>query len=214
MLAYGIDPKVVMAELTGRQAGISRGKGGSMHMFSTEHFYGGHGIVGRTGGARHRARLRQQIPRGWGQYLPGLFRRRRGQPGPGLRELQHGRLWKLPIVYASRTTSTQWAPRQALLGRDGVLPPWRPASAFRACRSTAWTCSKCAGGPEIALPTCAEARARSCWSWKTYRYRGHSMSDPAKYRSREEVQAVREKSDPIELVKRRVGSMGKSVKDS
>jgi pyruvate dehydrogenase E1 component alpha subunit len=87
-----------MAELTGRQGGYSKGKGGSMHMFSKEkHFYGGHGIVGA------------QVPLGTGlgfanKYrengnVSALFRRRRGQPGPGLRELQHGELWKLPVIY-------------------------------------------------------------------------------------------------------------------
>ena len=90
MLACGMDPKGVMAELTGRRGGYSKGKGGSMHMFSREkNFYGGHGIVGAQVPLGTGLRLRQQISRER-QRLPDLFRRRRRQPGPGLRKLQHG----------------------------------------------------------------------------------------------------------------------------
>ena len=124
MLAYGIDPKVIMAELTGRQAGISKGKGGSMHMFSTEHkFYGGHGIVGAQVSLGGGLALRAQVPRRR-RRLPGLFRRRRGQPGPGLRDLQHGRAVEAADHVRDREQRVRDGHRgQAQLGRDRVLPP-------------------------------------------------------------------------------------------
>lgn len=90
MLAYGIDPNVIMAELTGREAGISRGKGGSMHMFSTEHkFYGGHGIVGAQVSLGGGFGSGAQVQGRW-RAVPGLFRGRCSKPGAGIRNLQHG----------------------------------------------------------------------------------------------------------------------------
>jgi pyruvate dehydrogenase E1 component alpha subunit len=199
MLAYGIDPKVIMAELTGRAAGISKGKGGSMHMFSVEH--------ASTAGTASSAR-RCRWARGWPSptstartaAVHGLFRRRRGQPGPGLRKLQHGRLWKLPIVfviennqYAMGTASSAARPRPSSTAAA-------PRSAFPAWRSTAWTCWKCAAPPKSRWNV-RGGNGPVLMELNTYRYRGHSMSDPAKYRSREEVQEMREKHDPIERAK-------------
>src|ERR1700748_3037949 len=91
MLAAGMDPNGVMAELTGRSGGYSRGKGGSMHMFSAEKkFYGGAGLFGGPGAAGHGPGLREQVSRQPGR-LHDLFRRRRVEPGPGIRSVQHGR---------------------------------------------------------------------------------------------------------------------------
>jgi pyruvate dehydrogenase E1 component alpha subunit len=141
MLAMDMSPRGVMAELTGRKGGYSRGKGGSMHMFSKEkNFYGGHGIVGAQVSLGDGARLRQQVSR-QRQCLPDLFRRRRGQPGPGLRELQHGvaveaaghlchREQSLCHGYVGRARSSA---ETDFSHRGAFLPT------FPAFRSTAWT---------------------------------------------------------------------------
>jgi pyruvate dehydrogenase E1 component alpha subunit len=187
-----------MAELTGRAAGISKGKGGSMHMFSVEHkFYGGHGIVGA------------QVSLGTGlafkhKYKDGgvacLFRRRRGQPGPGLRELQHGRAVEAAGHLRDREQPVRDGhERQPLLGRGPALSR---GESFRipGIQVDGMDVLACRGAAEEALAWVRAGKGPIILEMKTYRYRGHSMSDPAKYRSREEVQAVRDKSDPIEHV--------------
>ena len=197
MLAYGIDPKVIMAELTGRAAGISKGKGGSMHMFSVEHgFYGGHGIVGAQVPLGTGLALQAQIYRGW-RRVPRLFRRRRGQPGPGLRELQHGQAVEAADHLRDREQPIcDGHERRALVGRADLLQARRELTAFPASRSTAWTCWRCAARPRSRSNGRAAGKGPIILELKTYRYRGHSMSDPAKYRTREEVQDVREHQRP------------------
>ena len=142
MLACGMSPRGVMAELTGRRGGYSHGKGGSMHMFSKEkHFYGGHGIVGAQvslgTGLAFANRYREQQ-----QCLARLFRRRRGQPGPGLRELQHGRALEAAGHLRHREQPLRHGHGGgALVGRDELLRIAACRSRFPACRSTAWTCA-------------------------------------------------------------------------
>ena len=188
MLVCGMDPKGVMAELTGRRGGYSKGKGGSMHMFSKEkHFYGGHGIVGAQvslgTGLAFANWYRED-----GARLAHLFRRRRREPGPGLRELQHGRAVEAAgRLHRSRTTATPWAPRshrasaQTDFSKRGVsfnIPGEQvdgmDVRAVRDAGSRAIEHARSGKGPYIL-------------EMQTYRYRGHSMSDPAKYRTKDEV---------------------------
>ncbi|WP_136161560.1 pyruvate dehydrogenase (acetyl-transferring) E1 component subunit alpha [Sphingomonas flavalba] len=208
MLAYGIDPKIIMAELTGRQAGISHGKGGSMHMFSTEHkFYGGHGIVGA------------QVPLGTGLAFTHKYNGDGGlclayfgdgaaNQGQVYESFNMAELWKLPIIfviennqYAMGTSVNRSSAEDQLYRRGesfripGLQVDGMDVLAVRGAAETAREWVKAGKGPVLL-------------ELKTYRYRGHSMSDPAKYRSREEVQAVRDKSDPIEHAKRELEGMG------
>jgi pyruvate dehydrogenase E1 component alpha subunit len=181
-------PSGVMAELTGRVGGYSKGKGGSMHMFSREkNFYGGHGIVGA------------QVPLGTGwpsrnKYaatmngLGHLFRRRRRNQGQVYESFNMASLWKLPVIYMIENnryamgTSIERAPATPTeLFKRGA------ASAFRASRWTAWMCWPCAMRPTGREALRARANGPYILEMKTYRYRGHSMSDPAKYRTKEEV---------------------------
>ncbi|MFD1511073.1 pyruvate dehydrogenase (acetyl-transferring) E1 component subunit alpha [Lacimonas salitolerans] len=201
MLACGMDPDGVMAELTGREGGYSRGKGGSMHMFSKEkHFYGGHGIVGAN------------VPLGAGlafadKYLENnrvtftYFGDGAANQGQVYETFNMAALWELPVVFViennqyamgtsqKRSTSspdiyTRGAsfgiPGEAVDGMDVLAVRDAGAKAVAHCRS--------GKGPYIL-------------EIKTYRYRGHSMSDPAKYRTREEVQKIREEKDAIEHVR-------------
>jgi len=201
MLACGMDPKGVMAELTGRADGYSAGKGGSMHMFSTEkHFYGGHGIVGAN------------VPLGAGlafadKYLGNdrvtftYFGDGAANQGQVYETFNMAALWKLPVVFViennqyamgtaqRRSTSTpELYTRGAAFGIPGEAVDGMDVLAVRAAGEKAVAHCRSGEGPYIL-------------EIKTYRYRGHSMSDPAKYRTREEVQKVRDEKDAIEHVR-------------
>ena len=203
-LAVGMDPNRVMAELTGRRGGCSKGKGGSMHMFSPEkHFYGGHGIVGACvplgAGLAFAARYR-----GGDAVCLCYFGDGAANQGQVYEAFNMASLWKLPIVFIiennmyamgtsiERSSSTtdlyQRGVSFAILGEsvDGM-----DVRAVRAAGERAIAHARSGNGPMIL-------------EMLTYRYRGHSMSDPAKYRTREEVQHVRETHDPIEQVRQRL----------
>ena len=204
MLACGMDPKGVMAELTGRRGGLSKGKGGSMHMFSVEkHFYGGHGIVGA------------QVSLGTGL---GFANRYRGNDNVSLTYFGDGaanqgqvyesfnmaELWKLPVVYVIENnryamgTAVARASAQTDFSKRGIsfnIPGEQvDGMDVRAVKAAA----------EKAIQWCRDGKGPYILEMQTYRYRGHSMSDPAKYRSKDEVQKMREEHDPIEQVRRRL----------
>ncbi|TVV71565.1 pyruvate dehydrogenase (acetyl-transferring) E1 component subunit alpha [Sphingomonas solaris] len=208
MLAYGIDPKLIMAELTGRVAGISRGKGGSMHMFSVEHgFYGGHGIVGAQVSLGTGLAFAHKY-KGDGGINVAYFGDGAANQGQVSESMNMAELWKLPIIfviennqYAMGTSVNRSSSEDQLFRRGesfrvpGIQVDGMDVLAVRGATNTAVEWVRAGKGPVLL-------------ELKTYRYRGHSMSDPAKYRSRDEVQAVREKSDPIEAAKRELDALG------
>jgi len=208
MLAYGIDPKVIMAELAGREAGISHGKGGSMHMFSVEHgFYGGHGIVGAM------------VPLGTGLAFKHKYAEDGGvcltymgdgavNQGQVYEAFNMARLWNLPIIYAIENnkyamgTSIERSSSEPLLYRRG--------ESFRipGIRVDGMDVLAVRGAAQVALDWVRGGKGPIIVEFMTYRYRGHSMSDPARYRTREEVQDVREHNDPIDHAAKMLEKLG------
>jgi pyruvate dehydrogenase E1 component alpha subunit len=201
MLAYGIDPRAIMAELTGRGAGISRGKGGSMHMFSTEHkFYGGHGIVGA------------QVPLGAGLAFGHKYREDGGvcmayfgdgasNQGQVYEAFNMAALWSLPVIFVVENNG--YAMGTAVKRGSAETHFYRRGTAFRipGMDVNGMDVLEVRAAAEVALEHVRSGKGPVLMELHTYRYRGHSMSDPAKYRSREEVQEMREKHDPIDAAR-------------
>ena len=213
MLAYGIDPKVIMAELTGRAAGISKGKGGSMHMFSTEHkFYGGHGIVGAQVSLGGGLAFAHQYNEDGGLCL-AYFGDGAANQGQVYETMNMAALWNLPIVFV--VENNQYAMGTAVKRSSAETEFYRRGTAFRipGMEVNGMDVLEVRQAAEIAFAHVREGKGPVLMECNTYRYRGHSMSDPAKYRTREEVQEQRDHHDPIERVKKDLADAGVSEED-
>jgi pyruvate dehydrogenase E1 component alpha subunit len=208
MLAYGIEPKVIMAELTGRAAGISRGKGGSMHMFSVEHrFYGGHGIVGAQVSLGAGLAFKHKYS-GDGGVAMAYFGDGAANQGQVYESFNMAELWKLPIIFVIE--NNQYAMGTSVNRASSEDQLYRRGESFRipGIQVDGMDVLAVRGAAEEAVKWVRDGKGPILLELKTYRYRGHSMSDPAKYRSREEVQSVRDKSDPIDHLKKELEALG------
>jgi len=213
MLACGMESRGVMAELTGRRTGYSRGKGGSMHMFSREkNFFGGHGIVAA------------QVPLGTGLAFANRYRQNdrvcltyfgdgAANQGQVYESFNMAKLWKLPVIYiiennryamgtsvTRSSAQTDFSRRGQSFDIPGEQVDGMDVRAVKAAGDKAVQWCRAGNGPYIL-------------EMMTYRYRGHSMSDPAKYRTREEVNKIRDEHDPIEMVRKRILEDGHASED-
>ena len=208
MLAYGLDPKIIMAELTGRAAGISKGKGGSMHMFSTKkRFYGGHGIVGAQVSLGAGLAFKHKYS-GDGGVCLAYFGDGAANQGQVYETLNMAELWKLPIIFVIENNGYAMGTRVNRASSEDQL--YRRGESFRVpgLQVDGMDVLAVRGAAETALAWVRGGKGPIVLELKTYRYRGHSMSDPAKYRTKEEVQSMKDQSDAIDLVKRELGALG------
>ena len=208
MLATGMDPRGVMAELTGRSGGYSHGKGGSMHMFSKEkNFFGGHGIVG--------AQVSIGTGLGFSNWYRGndrvavtYFGEGASNQGQTFESFNLAALMKLPVIYVIENnrygmgTSVERASASRDLSKNGA--PW----GIPGLQINGMDVVAVKEAADQAVAHCRAGKGPFLIEAKTYRYRGHSMSDPARYRTREEIQAMRTQHDPIDGARNRLEALG------
>ena len=203
MLAVGIDPKGVMAELTGRRGGLSKGKGGSMHMFSNEHrFYGGNGIVGAQVSLGTGLAFASKY-RGDNTVSISYFGDGAANQGQVYESFNMAKLWNLPAVYIIENnryamgTSVERATAQPDFSKRGL------SFGIEGEQVDGMDVRMTYDAARRAIEHARSGKGPYILEMLTYRYRGHSMSDPAKYRSKDEVASMRAEHDPIEQVKAR-----------
>ena len=197
MLACGMDPKGIMAELTGRADGVSKGKGGSMHMFSVEkHFYGGHGIVGASvplgAGIAFAHKYRNNGNISFCYYGDGA-----ANQGQVYETYNMAALWQLPIVFVIE--NNEYAMGTSIKRHHGSSDLYHSGESFGipGIQVDGMDVLKVYEAGVKAVEHVRGGKGPLLLEVKTYRYRGHSMSDPAKYRSKEEVESFKEQRDPI-----------------
>jgi pyruvate dehydrogenase E1 component alpha subunit len=213
MLATGMEARGVMAELTGRKDGYSRGKGGSMHMFSKEqNFFGGHGIVGAQVSLGTGLAFSNWY-RGNDRVCVTYFGEGASNQGQVFESFNLAALMKLPVVFVIENnkygmgTSVDRASASHDLSKNGV--PW----GIQGAQVDGMDVLAIHAAAEIAVAACREGKGPYLLEAKTYRYRGHSMSDPARYRTREEVQMMRTQHDCIENARHRLEGLGVEEKE-
>lgn len=198
MLACGMDPKGIMAELTGRIGGFSKGKGGSMHMFSVEkNFYGGHGIVGAN------------VPLGTGMAFAQKYKKTSditmvyfgdgaSNQGQVYESFNMASLWHLPVIYIIENNEYAMGTSTKRHAADTELFRRGEAFGIPGIQVDGMDVLKVYEAAKKVIDHVRSGKGPMLMEIKTYRYRGHSMSDPAKYRTKEEVEQYKEQRDPIE----------------
>ena len=204
MLACGMESRGVMAELTGRAGGYSRGKGGSMHMFSTEkHFYGGHGIVGAQVPIGAGLALSNKY-KGNGNVSLAFFGDGASNQGQVYEAFNMAKLWSLPVVFVIE--NNQYAMGTSVIRSSAETELHKRGSSFeiKGIQVDGMNVLEVRDAAKKAIKHARDGKGPMILEMKTYRYRGHSMSDTAKYRTRDEVTKTRSERDPIDMVKNRL----------